>query len=358
MEVSSYYNSSFLLTNYTFMESRKYFWDKYYSNLIFYIAFGSVICLAGLFSNLVCLIAIVTYPPLRKRTNILVANLVIINILLAVSVHPPAFVALLYRQYGLLPKNFCLFNVYYFFITHAFVWQECALAVNRFVAIILPLHYKLINTKSVMLWSVFAGYLISFGINAYPLGARVHSYVSSLPFGGCQYNPEGSNSFAVLHSVLGVYLPMGIMGVSYVVIFGTIVLRKMNGQPGHLVAPPFRAASQVAPPSRAASQVQQARRFRLAVMLFVSVVWFALTYLPHPILTAFFKDIYTADPRSYFYVRWVLQLGVAGNPVIYALLNRDFRAGIAAVLTCKLPRRKVSPPEIQLLAMDHRSTPS
>jgi hypothetical protein len=290
--------------NQSVLVDQKSFFDFYFSNFIGYICVGGVICLFGIISNSLCFLAICINPKLRKSGNILVANLLFLNILLGITVHPVTLISILYRQYGDLAKDFCDWLVYYYLVMHSFVWQECLLAVNRFVAILVPHQYRLISTKRGIAATLCCGYSIALIINVFPLGQKVKVYASSLPFGACLYNVKRGDLFPIFHAVFGVYLPMCIIGACYVTVFTTLWLKKLR----------IRKLGQgVVGPTH--NHQLQNKRTKLARMLFGSFIWYALTYLPHPLLTAFFKNIYTLHPTLFFYVRWVLQLGVGGNAV-------------------------------------------
>ena len=116
------------------------FFRQYYSHFIASIIIGNAICLFALASNIICLIAICTQPRLRQQGNALVANLIMVNILLSLFVYPISIVSPMYRQYYELASNFCNWIFFYYFMVQAFVWHECLLAFNRFVAILI-LHY-------------------------------------------------------------------------------------------------------------------------------------------------------------------------------------------------------------------------
>ena len=153
---------------------------------------------------------------------------------------------------------------------------------------------------------LFSGYLIAFLINVYPVTQTdIHIYVSTLPFGTCLYNPKYTGLFPTFHAVLGVYLPMGVIGACYVTVFLTVKVKEWRSRRGR------RALA----PGTMQTDVLLRKRTGLARMLFVSFLWNALTYLPQPVLSAFMPDVYCHQPTSFFYVRWILQLGVAGNTV-------------------------------------------
>ncbi|GAV01472.1 hypothetical protein RvY_12180 [Ramazzottius varieornatus] len=123
----------------------------------------------------------------------------------------------------------------------------------------------------------------------------IPTFATVPPFGGCLYNPNADALFRLSHGVLGVYLPFAVTGTAYLTIFVEIFRsRLVTGQ--KLTA-------------------SMKRRVSIAQMLFAAFVWFCLTYLPQPILTASFKDVYLQHPVSYFLVRLALSFGASINPV-------------------------------------------
>ena len=282
-----------------FSTAQRTFFNRYYSHFITFIVVANLICVFALISNVICLVAIYTYPRLRQRGNILVGNLVVLNILVSLIVYPISIVSPVYRQYYDLAANFCDWTFFYYFMVQSFVWHECFLSINRFIALVVPHYYTAISRKRNLVLTVILGYLIPFSVNAY--GLRGNLYASTLPFGGCRFSPDISVVYPLFQSVLGIYLPMCMVGMCYLIIFMTARMRKR------------RLYDSAAPAEY--SLVRQTRRMRVAKMLFVSFLWNTLTYIPQPILSAFLKDLYNRYPPAFFFVRYALCLGLAGNVV-------------------------------------------
>ena len=286
-----------------FSTAQRVFFQQYYSHFIASIIIGNAICLFALASNIICLIAIFTQPRLRQQGNALVANLIMVNILLSLFVYPISIVSPMYRQYYELASTFCDWIFFYYFMVQAFVWHECLLAFNRFVAILIPHYYKNISSKKCLAITVIVGYLIPFMINSYGLQSDSSIFWSSLPFGSCQFRHEVSIVFLLFHSILGVYLPIVVIGLGYFMIFLAVHLRKRRVvRDRGFVAAGLSAA-------------REAKRMRIAKMLFVSYLWNTVTYIPQPILSVLVKDVYRRYPPTFFYLRYALCFGLAGNVV-------------------------------------------
>ncbi|OQV25588.1 hypothetical protein BV898_00524 [Hypsibius exemplaris] len=328
--VSSWNSSVMPATNVTGKNatlSQADFFAMYYTNFILSMAIGSLICLFTFVSNLICLIAICVNPKLKKRGNVLVANLVVVTMLISATVQPLSIASNLYRQYHDLPRHFCDWAIYFYILTHAFVWHECFLALNRFVAIVFPYRFNIISSPKGIVITLILGYAIPICLDLSALIVKPHLYVSALPFGSCRFDPNGTNTwFPAFHSVIGVYAPICLIGAFYFAIYAAVLLRKFRLRNLPLNVRSARVAA------------LQSKRMRLARMLFVTFVWNFITFLPSPLVTALVRDAFTNHPPLFFGVRYIALLGVAGNTIIYGFLNPDYRQGMLAVLRCT-PRR-------------------
>ncbi|OQV26141.1 hypothetical protein BV898_00263 [Hypsibius exemplaris] len=299
------------------------YFELYHPIFILYLVIGGAICLIGTLFNILCLAAIFTYPPLRHRGSILVANFVLVNLLLSATVYPISLVALSCHYYCYLPDNNCNWAYYFYFILQSLTWQECFLALNRFVAIVLPHEYHYVSSTKATFAFIFLGYFIPLILNLSPAGSSVPTYTETAPFGGCLYNQNGNPIFRDTHAIVGVYLPMTVVGLSYCAIFVRVGISRYDAGGAKL-----------------SSSMQ--RRLTLAKMLFASFIWYCLTYLPQPILTAAFPSIYFIYPATYFYARWALFMGAGANAIIYATTNKDYRHGMLFVLN-RSSTRKTNP---------------
>ncbi|OQV26144.1 hypothetical protein BV898_00266 [Hypsibius exemplaris] len=281
-----------------------------------YLAVALLICLCGVCSNIVCLSAICIYPKLRHIGNILVANFVCINLVLSSLTYPLSILTVYLHRHSTLyfPAQFCQWIFFYYFCIHSLCWQECMLALNRFVAIILPFHYRKISSRNAIISTVGCGYVVPFLLNvcAATVGS-VALFSSEPPFGACLPNPSADYIAKMAHGAVGVYLPMSLVGLAYTVIFVKVVTNKVlqRGQP---------------------MSGSHKRRVAVAKMLCAGFLWFCLTYLPQPVLTGFFKSSYDSHPWSYVGSRWALFMGAGANAMVYALTNKDYRRGMAHVL--------------------------
>ncbi|GAU92583.1 hypothetical protein RvY_04645-2 [Ramazzottius varieornatus] len=287
-------NRSFELDN---LESIFRFHEKYRDLVIVYVVICLFICVFGAVSNSICLISIYLYPRLRHRGNILVGHLVLLNVVLCSTVYSLSSVSLLLRglRWLYLPPNFCNWVEYYYFCIHCLVWHECFLAMNRFIAVMLPHHYNRIASKRAILLTIFLGYLVPFTLNVYASSTTVPTFSANPPFGGCLFNLHSNTIFQVIHGVLGVYIPMVVIGVAYSIVCIRVLVTKLY--------------------LKQKLTGSMKRRVIMAQMLFAAFLWFCLTYLPQPILTTFFKSIYLRYPISYFGVRWALAFGSSTSSV-------------------------------------------
>ncbi|OQV22982.1 hypothetical protein BV898_03033 [Hypsibius exemplaris] len=75
-------------TEYNFTGAQNLFFEKYYTHFVVYGVLASSFCCAGFLLSAMCFIANLTYPPLKRKFNYLIANMVIVNLLLSLTVYP------------------------------------------------------------------------------------------------------------------------------------------------------------------------------------------------------------------------------------------------------------------------------
>ena len=137
------------------------------SLLTAYLAVGLCICLIGVYSNILCLSAICLCPKLRHVGNILVGNFVLVNLALSGLVYPMSIITVYLHRYPSVhfPDSFCRWIYLYYFCIHSLCWQECMLAVNRFVAIVVPFQYQYVSSTRALLITAALGYAVPFILN-------------------------------------------------------------------------------------------------------------------------------------------------------------------------------------------------
>ncbi|OQV22987.1 hypothetical protein BV898_03038 [Hypsibius exemplaris] len=308
--------------------SQRVFFEKYYTHFVAYGVLAGSFCLAEFFLSAICFTAILTYPPLKRKFNYLIANMVVINLLLSSTVYPLNIYGNLRALYGELPARFCDWTVYSFFIINAGIWHECVIAIDRYLAIVHSTHYPFIRGKKGVAFTIIAGYVPAVLLNLYPLVAANDEFIAAPPFGDCVLNPRKPeiSQFVEIRAILGLYLPSVLTGLSYAAIFAFFMTRR------------FRVG--VAQPSPASDQavqanVKQARRMRVALLLFLIFLWSLMGNLPLPLIDAFYRDLFRQYPPAYFFPRYATQFSIVGSKVIYAMLNPDYRAGVRAVWLCR-----------------------
>ncbi|OQV22983.1 hypothetical protein BV898_03034 [Hypsibius exemplaris] len=197
-----------------------------------------------------------------------------------------------------------------------------------YVAIVHSTHYPLIRGRKGVAFTIIAGYVPAALLNLYPVIAVNDLFIAVPPFGNCAFNPRNRSlrQFLEIGTILGVYLPSVLTGLSYAAIFAFFMTRR------------FRVG--VAQPSPASDQavqanIKQARRMRVALLLFFTFLWSLVGNLPLPLIGTFYRDLFRQYPPAYFYPRYTTQLSIVGSTVIYAMLNPDYREGIRTVWLCR-----------------------
>ncbi|XP_055332329.1 uncharacterized protein LOC129584238 [Paramacrobiotus metropolitanus] len=205
-------------------------------------------------------------------------------------------------------------------------WSAVFLALNRFVAVVIPHHYQKVATQPVLIGKIVLSWSIGLAITVphYVLKLGVEFGLS--PTGACVILKMDAFLFRVI-SALVFYLPIGIVGALYVVIFlkGLYLKRRI------LVHPEAR---------RAPMPVVMKKRLQVARMLMWTFIWYCICYFPATFLPGFFYHVYKDDKRIEFWAKTLLYLGYAMNPVFFFAMSSEYRKGAAGLLRGVLRSRR------------------
>ncbi|OWA52093.1 hypothetical protein BV898_16556, partial [Hypsibius exemplaris] len=204
-------------------------------------------------------------------------------------------------------------------------WLDVLLAVNRLVAICIPLRYRAFsqrrNTLAILavLW-VFA--VTTTGLSGiFEIGGR---YITS-PAGQCVF--VGRDAFASFQYIFSSFVPTAIVGIIAVLIIARTASRSVHSRVeiDVLRLGPRDRSQQY----RLGPQAQ--RRLGLAKMLLVSFLLSFLTGLPMMIIMNSYPQLLQ---RELMATLWLRIFGVAPftlNPFVFYAMNKDFRKGLLAL---------------------------
>ncbi|OWA52413.1 hypothetical protein BV898_16870 [Hypsibius exemplaris] len=207
--------------------------------LTVWMAIGLVVNGLGTLGNGILLTATLTYRPLRSASNWpLMAHNIALDLIMSLISNPGAIAVTFdaYRQP--LTLTFCRLWAPIRFLTQSVcTWSHCALAVNRFLAIVSPKHYKRLVTRKAILAGIFFPWIIGGSVVLFPTTGLVSRFVPDSTWAvGCQLvsNNPGFETYRVL---MNVYVPLIISGICYVLVMvnAKIALHVRVGQVTPLV---------------------------------------------------------------------------------------------------------------------------
>ena len=201
-------------------------------------------------------------------------------------------------------------------------WNIFVMALNRFIAIELPHYYR----RTVSRWVGFSTLLtpwmigVSFILPAY---FGIGGEFLFLPTSGACYQKANGNAYILVEFAMGFYVPIALTGLLYSIIFFRLSFLRVRA-PRTTVQPP-RIAIELAgrsgvlhvhPEEPELLNAGRAKRIAKAKMLLASFVWYCLCFVPGPIITASYQQLFRADPMLQLWlVKSLLICGYAGCPV-------------------------------------------
>ncbi|XP_055340555.1 trace amine-associated receptor 7a-like [Paramacrobiotus metropolitanus] len=282
-----------------------------------------IISLCGVLCNILVMYIILSQRKLRSGCGILIAHLLFINVTLCL-VHMPilSISTYFYAPYVRLGKTFCNYTIlFYYSSLYTVDWAACLISVNRYVAIFLPHHYRKCAGRYGVISMIVTGWIIAFSCNLVLFYGVGGAYQSTKPWGACGITVSDAVTYPTV-TVICVTLPVCLEGVVYLSIFAVVGLRKLINR---------RRVSVADVNADVAHQHQFKKRFRVARMLFCSYVWYSICFLPAPIASSLYPVQYASLPLLQLFLRVLLVLGYATIPLIYLIMNNDYRSGLKIV---------------------------
>ncbi|XP_055353490.1 uncharacterized protein LOC129599302 [Paramacrobiotus metropolitanus] len=74
------------------------------------------------------------------------------------------------------------------------------------------------------------------------------------------------------------------------------------------------------------------KRLRLAQMLFVSSIWYLACYTPHTWISSQYPVLFVKHPVVQFWMRTVYFCGIAGTPMVFLIMSRDYRKRVKVLI--------------------------
>ena len=259
------------------------------------IAIG-LLCLVGVCAGILALLA--TWP---RRTGLsgvplLVFHLVLTNLITIFFVYPSHIIMIQLTQNGFAPSpNVCLFlSPFDFALQNLVNWTEVVLALNRFVALFFPHHYRTWTRRSANVCLLVLVWLISASV-AYPILIARLTRVSTL--GQCMIDLSQHTPLRIPLSIV-TYTPLAVCGASAFTTLWSACRRKRAVGGGEM-----------------ATRKTALRRLKMAGMLLLVFVWNTTCYLISIVVSRYFGALWAHSVASWVWVRVISVTMYAATPV-------------------------------------------
>ncbi|OWA51785.1 putative D(1B) dopamine receptor [Hypsibius exemplaris] len=318
--------------------------EKQYNELYLWSGVTFIVVYGAAFGNLLTLTAIVRARWWRTGMQILIASLTACDFFISFFVYPCYIINIISGAQHF-PHNNALFCriTGYIVLTTSYVTPIhcCMIAVNRLFAIVLPRWAGKMTNRAAGLIMAGLGWFIPAVVYLIPLIGVDGFYGNSQPFKQCAWVGFASSvAYQTASAILTLYAPTVVLAVCYGVIFFRLrcMDRVFHGD---------RERESVSRDGVFERKVREAkkmaRRWSVAKMMLVTFIVFAICYIP---MTTFFyvagEDFFRPPlPTVLAWLFTVSYLGPFCNPIIYAVMNRDFHDAFVSILRCtpRAPRR-------------------
>ncbi|OQV16762.1 hypothetical protein BV898_09119 [Hypsibius exemplaris] len=205
-------------------------------------------------------------------------------------------------------------------------WASTLLAVNRYVAVVIPHHYQRMLTKQVLTLMITLPWLMGIGITA-PLLFGIGGLFVWAPEAGICYPRSTGGPYGTVLVAVGAYTPLVLIGVCYMTLFVRIGV----GRRSNMIGLAWTASGGVA---NVRTRKARRRQISMTNMLVVMFLWHCLCFLPSPILSTTFPQVFTGNFMLQLWVTKTLVIcGYAVSPVIFLAISLDYQRVCSTNLT-------------------------
>ena len=286
--------------------------------LIFFVS------LAG---NIVIGIIVYKRKTMRKPINFLIVNMAISDLLSPIFLIPRD-IQLLYTNSWLIggPLGQALCKLVHFLLLVSFavsVQSLVLIAVDRFGAVVFPLHSPLISSKLcsffipatwIVALALSSPYLFTFKVVEYPDGL-----FCSLRWKEAFGESSSNENYFVSWIVIFVFIPLLLITILYITIYIKLKSQRIPGEQ-----------------SANAGQQRQQRERNVLKMAIAIVLGFAVCWLPFAILgllVSFASNIWPCGFLYFVFVAvFMTSVNCAMNPCICFIFSRNYRIGLKTLL--------------------------
>lgn len=307
----------------------------------------SLLILLTVSGNVLVCLAVCASRRLRCLTNCFIVSLAVTDLLLGLLVLP--FSALLQlSDVWLLGPAFCNFYISMdVMLCTASILTLLAISVDRYLAVTLPLRHAALVLPWRVAVALVSVWTVSVAVSFLPIqmgwntvNRTVQNYGPWASEGKCRF--ELNRPFVLTDSLLTFYLPLVAMCWTYLQILRIAraqAKRIISARPSCITH--YNCRSNSTCTTLVSSVTAVALREHKATLTLAAVIGaFVVCWLPYFILFTVLGLKEHPDPSTVSAYPFVLWLGYANsalNPILYGVLNRDFRSAYAHLLRCKCP---------------------
>ncbi|OQV17310.1 hypothetical protein BV898_08560 [Hypsibius exemplaris] len=266
-------------------------------------------------------------------STVLIAHLLALQLLLCSVYFPILFIDSFAGLNGAsLNLNCPVLLLMYIGAVQAQHWASLVLAINRYVAIALPHHYRKLVSKPVLTMMILAPWIIGTG-GTIPLYFGSGGKFGVKPvYGYCAITVAGRvYGFRALWQTIGTYIPTVLMGIIYVTLFLRLAID------GRVCFGRTREKEDLT-----GLEKRLEKRVTMAKMLVAAHVCYCVCFLPGPIVVLAFPQLYGQHLMLAHWLNGFLTLcGYAASPVIFLCLSSDYRTGVRNLFTQRNSREQL-----------------
>ncbi|XP_055354432.1 uncharacterized protein LOC129600066 [Paramacrobiotus metropolitanus] len=257
---------------------------------------------------IILLISAILYRRGRpSHSSLQILHMLVLELIIVSIIHPTLSVTVYFPSLALSLVNCRNFYVFYIIVAGAEQWASFLLSVNRCIAIVFPLHFAKLNNRYATIGAILTGWII---MTAWTLPVAIDAgwrISLSAPWNICTLVPMTPVNGRIFqaNSSFGIYFPISGTIVCYLVVLLSQLKERFNKCRVNVAAD--GAYDQT-------FELKRNRRMTAAKMLFGSSLWYLACYLPHIVITVFYRQVYADNPPLQLWMRVVYNSGYIGTP--------------------------------------------
>ncbi|XP_055355189.1 allatostatin-A receptor-like [Paramacrobiotus metropolitanus] len=272
------------------------------------------ICAIGIAIFVLFLTGILQQPKLFRASRWLIINQTITESMLLGFHLPAACIGVYVAETGnghsyFFGETFCLHHNFVFMSTlTASTWGLCMLALNRFLAIFAtnPQQYQRWSSRRVQVKQIALVWFIGFSCHVYFYAGK-NTTAAPYPLKQCR---ALNNIGFLLEQIFGVYAPLSITALAYMLMFLKMWRNRMRTR-----ALPLTTALNQGTLRTGLQRNTHQRRIRLVQILFGVAVVHCVAFLTYPMALWFYGQAAHKNPILPLYFRTLIHTGQLSTPV-------------------------------------------